>query len=77
MATLHPFEGELLTINEIAARYTACSIETVRRMVKEGGKSIADFNAYTAKAAAAKRKGSVKGSEVLEKRLGLHIPQSR
>lgn len=77
MATLHPFEGELLTINEIASRYTACSVETVRKMVKAGGKSVTDFNAYTAAAAAAKRKGSVKGSEVLEKRLGLRIPQPR
>lgn len=62
ISALHMFNGELKTMNEIAAIYTAASKETIRRAVKEGCKSTADINAWTAKRAVQKRSAARNGA---------------
>lgn len=75
-ANLYMFEGQLRTVNEVAKIYTACSKETIRRMLTAGNETIAEFNTYAYRAAQNKKRGSIKGSETTEKLLGLRIPKS-
>jgi hypothetical protein len=63
-AALYHFDGERLTVSEIAARVPALSESTVRALLRKGKTTTGEMLAYDTNAA--KRRGGTRGRYALE-----------